>query len=43
MMTIAAAYGFCGEALPPHEWGADALIRHPAELQAVLKIGLTRG
>jgi phosphoglycolate phosphatase len=42
MLTIAAAYGFCGEALPPHEWGADALIRHPAELQTVLKLSISR-
>jgi phosphoglycolate phosphatase len=41
-MTVAAAYGFCGEALPPHEWGVDALIRHPSELQTVLKLSPSR-
>ncbi|ABF07596.1 phosphoglycolate phosphatase [Cupriavidus metallidurans] len=32
MTTVAAAYGYCGEAEPPETWGADYLIRHPAEL-----------
>jgi N-acetyl-D-muramate 6-phosphate phosphatase len=36
MMTVAAAYGFCGDARPPHEWQADALIARPAELTALL-------
>ena len=39
MRTVAAAYGFCGEEDPPHAWGADALIAHPAELRAVLGLG----
>jgi phosphoglycolate phosphatase len=38
MLTIAAAYGFCGEADPPQAWGADALIAHPAELHALLRL-----
>jgi N-acetyl-D-muramate 6-phosphate phosphatase len=38
MMTIAAAYGFCGEELPAHEWGADALIDAPAQLRSVLRL-----
>jgi len=42
MMTIAAANGFCGEASPPHEWGADALIQHPAELQTLLRLAMSR-
>jgi len=32
MKTVAAAYGYCGEDDPPESWGADYLIRHPAEL-----------
>ena len=32
MATVAAAYGYCGEGEPPETWGADYLIRHPAEL-----------
>jgi 2-phosphoglycolate phosphatase len=38
MLTVAAAYGFCGEADPPHAWGADALIAHPTELHALLRL-----
>lgn len=32
MATVAAAYGFCGDALPVGQWGADALIDHPLDL-----------
>ncbi|MCS6765736.1 MAG: phosphoglycolate phosphatase [Candidatus Protistobacter heckmanni] len=32
MPTVAAAYGYCGDADPPEQWGADLLIRSPAEL-----------
>jgi 2-phosphoglycolate phosphatase len=32
LQTVAAAYGYCGDAGSPEDWGADALIRHPAEL-----------
>ena len=32
MKTIAASYGYCGDALPPSEWGADALIETPLQL-----------
>lgn len=39
MKTIAAGYGYCGEGLPPLQWGADALIHHPSELHHLL--GLT--
>jgi 2-phosphoglycolate phosphatase len=38
MATVAAAYGFCGEASPPHSWGADALIERPIELISVLAL-----
>jgi N-acetyl-D-muramate 6-phosphate phosphatase len=36
MFTVAAAYGFCGDALPPAQWGADAVIASPRELVGVL-------
>jgi phosphoglycolate phosphatase len=36
MKTVAAAYGYCGDAEGPETWGADALIRHPGELAALL-------
>jgi 2-phosphoglycolate phosphatase len=38
MRTVAAAYGFCTDDPPPHAWGADALIAHPAELHALLRL-----
>jgi phosphoglycolate phosphatase len=41
MKTVAAAYGYCGDADSPEDWGADALIRHPTELVALL--GLRTG
>ncbi len=36
MATVAAAYGYCGDADGPENWGADALIRHPQELAPLL-------
>jgi phosphoglycolate phosphatase len=39
MLTVAVGYGYCGEAEPPHAWGADALIAHPADLHALLRLG----
>jgi phosphoglycolate phosphatase len=36
MITVAAAYGYCGDADGPESWGADALIRHPEELAPLL-------
>ena len=36
MKTVAAAYGYCGDADKPENWGADALIRNPRELVALL-------
>jgi len=36
MKTVAAAYGYCGDADSPEKWGADALIRHPTELGPLL-------
>lgn len=38
MKTIAASYGFCGEATPPHEWGADFVITTPVDLLTVLRL-----
>jgi N-acetyl-D-muramate 6-phosphate phosphatase len=37
MKTVAAAYGFCGEAQPAHTWGADALVEHPQEIAALIR------
>ena len=36
MATVAAAYGYCGDADGPENWGADALIHHPQELAPLL-------
>lgn len=36
MLTVAAAYGFCGDATPPQQWGADYLIEAPRALIALL-------
>ena len=37
MRTVAALYGYLGEADKPHEWGADYLIQHPSEISALIK------
>lgn len=36
MVTVAAAYGYCGDAAPPHEWGAHHLIDHPGTFLKLL-------
>jgi 2-phosphoglycolate phosphatase len=36
MRTVAAAYGYCGDASPPHSWGADHLIDTPRALLSLL-------
>jgi len=36
MLTIAAAYGYCGCEEPPEAWGADYLVRHPTELLQII-------
>jgi N-acetyl-D-muramate 6-phosphate phosphatase len=36
MFTVAAAYGYCGDALPPSQWGADAVIESPRALTGLL-------
>ena len=42
MITVTAAYGYCGEdgAPAPETWGADYLIRHPGELLPLLLDGV---
>jgi 2-phosphoglycolate phosphatase len=37
MLTIAAAYGYCGNAVPPEEWGADQLADTTLGLVALLR------
>jgi phosphoglycolate phosphatase-like HAD superfamily hydrolase len=36
MLTVAAGYGFCGDARPPRLWGADHLVETPGALAALL-------
>ena len=36
MLTVAAAYGYCGCKEPPEAWGADYLIYHPLELVPII-------
>lgn len=36
MKTVAAAYGYCGCDEPVSDWGADFIIQHPNELQAII-------
>jgi phosphoglycolate phosphatase len=36
MKTVAAAYGYCGCAEPPQEWGANYLIHSPLELLEII-------
>ena len=36
MRTIAAAYGYLGEAVPVDQWGADHVIHRPSELLRLL-------
>jgi phosphoglycolate phosphatase len=37
MFTVAAAYGYCGNGLPPAEWGADLLIDSADALTAFFR------
>jgi N-acetyl-D-muramate 6-phosphate phosphatase len=39
MTTVAAAYGYCGDALAPANWGAHHVIGAPLELISLLNIG----
>ena len=36
MKTVAAAYGYCGCAEPPQDWGADFLVNDPRELLKIV-------
>jgi N-acetyl-D-muramate 6-phosphate phosphatase len=36
MRTAAAAWGYLGGAEPIHDWGADYLIEHPAQVLKLL-------
>ncbi|MGE5713745.1 MAG: phosphoglycolate phosphatase [Betaproteobacteria bacterium] len=37
MRTVAAAYGYLGNEVPIEHWGADAVIRQPAELLGLIR------
>jgi N-acetyl-D-muramate 6-phosphate phosphatase len=37
MITVAAAYGYCGSDLPPTQWHAKHVVQSPAELQKLLR------
>ncbi|MCX4160810.1 MULTISPECIES: phosphoglycolate phosphatase [Paraburkholderia] len=37
MVTVAAAYGYCGTDLPPTRWHAQHVVDSPAELQRLLR------
>jgi 2-phosphoglycolate phosphatase len=37
MITIAAAYGYCGTDLPPHQWHAQHVVHSTSELQRLLR------
>jgi N-acetyl-D-muramate 6-phosphate phosphatase len=37
MVTVAAAYGYCGKDIPPTRWHAQHVVESPAELQKLLR------
>ncbi|CAH2788673.1 MAG: Similar to phosphoglycolate phosphatase, clustered with ubiquinone biosynthesis SAM-dependent O-methyltransferase [uncultured Paraburkholderia sp.] len=37
MKTVAAAYGYCGDDIPPTQWHAQHVVQSPAELQRLLR------
>jgi 2-phosphoglycolate phosphatase len=37
MVTVAAAYGYCGNDIPPARWHAQHVVQSPAELQKLLR------
>jgi N-acetyl-D-muramate 6-phosphate phosphatase len=37
MVTVAAAYGYCGKDIPPTRWHAQHVVDSPAELQKLLR------
>ncbi|MEN9315405.1 MAG: hypothetical protein RIS35_1798 [Pseudomonadota bacterium] len=38
MLTIAASYGYCGDATPPEQWQADFVIDAPMRLIGLLRL-----
>ena len=36
MLTVAAAYGYCGCKEPPEAWGADHIIHKPLDLLQII-------
>jgi N-acetyl-D-muramate 6-phosphate phosphatase len=37
MITVAAAYGYCGDDIPPRRWHANHVVNSPVELQHLLR------
>jgi phosphoglycolate phosphatase len=37
MITVAAAYGYCGDDIPPRRWHANHVVESPVELQHLLR------
>jgi N-acetyl-D-muramate 6-phosphate phosphatase len=37
MVTVAAAYGYCGKDIPPTRWHAQHVVESPSELQKLLR------
>ena len=37
MITVAAAYGYCGDDIPPRRWHANHVVDSPVELQHLLR------
>ena len=37
MVSVVAAYGFCGDSMPPQQWGGDVLIDSPLDLLAFVR------
>ena len=37
MITVAAAYGYCGDDIPPRRWHANHVVDSPEELQQLLR------
>jgi N-acetyl-D-muramate 6-phosphate phosphatase len=37
MITVAAAYGYCGTDLPPTQWHAQHVVQSAFELQRLLR------
>jgi phosphoglycolate phosphatase len=37
MITVAAAYGYCGDDIPPRRWHANHVVDSTEELQHLLR------